>query len=92
MIDYCKLAKLIIPVVVTVVGGVHCEVCFENLDNEVVDFRVIRNATIVFPKLLDYLRGKGEFPRGILKYKQEVEKSDLPPFDFYFPIPRPKPD
>ena len=34
MIRYCRMAKQMIPGIVTVAGGVHCEVCPEDLDDE----------------------------------------------------------
>ncbi len=87
MIHYCQLAKKINSDITTIVGGVHCEVCPADLDNEFVDFRVIRNANIVFPLLLLYVRDKGDFPKGILRPQEQISESELPPFDFYFPIP-----
>ena len=88
MISYCAIAKAINPAIVTIVGGVHCEVCPDDLDNEFVDFRVVRNATTVLPKLLDYVRGRGEVPIGVLRAGQLHVAPKLPPFDFYFPYPR----
>ena len=87
MIHYCQLAKKINPDIISIVGGVHCEVCPADLDNEFVDFRVIRNAIIVFPLLLEYIRGKGDFPKGTLRPQEQLSELELPPFDFYFPIP-----
>ncbi len=87
MIAYCKTAKTINPAIVTIVGGVHCEVCPDDLNDESVDFRVVRNATVAFPQLLDFLRGEKYFPSGILRYSEQFLPSELPPFDFSFPIP-----
>jgi len=53
-----------------------------------VDFRVVRNATRVFPLLLDHIRGKGELPNGVLKHNQQLDSAKLPEFDFYYPMPR----
>ncbi len=41
-----------------------------------------------FRPLLDHLRGRGEVPKGVLLPGGRVEASDLPPFDFTFPIPK----
>jgi len=87
MIHYCQVAKKINPDIITIVGGVHCEVCPADLDNESIDFRVIRNAGIVFPLLLEYIRGKGDLPKGILRPQEQLLQSELPLFDFYFPFP-----
>jgi len=87
MIQYCQLAKKIIPDIITIVGGVHCEVCPADLDNESVDFRVIRNASIVFPLLLEYIRDKEDLPKGILRPQEQLFQSELPLFDFHFPLP-----
>jgi hypothetical protein len=55
--EYCQLAKKLIPKVVTVVGGVHCEVCPEDFSHRSIDFRVVRNATSVFTQLLNHIDG-----------------------------------
>jgi radical SAM superfamily enzyme YgiQ (UPF0313 family) len=87
MIRYCRVAKQIFPGIVTVVGGVHCEVCPEDLNDDSIDYRVVRNATSVFPQLLDHIAGRGDLPRGILKPGQHISPSELPSFDFSFPVP-----
>ena len=87
MIGYCKEAKSINPDIVTIVGGVHCEVCPDDLDSEYIDFRVVRNATTIFPKLLEYIKGDGGLPAGVLQPNEAVSQSMLPQFDFYFPFP-----
>ena len=87
MIGYCRTAKAINPSVTTVTGGVHCEVCPEDLEDGSIDFRVVRNATRSFPTLIEYLEGEESFPAGILPKNEKVSPSDLPPFDFYFPYP-----
>lgn len=87
MIRYCRVAKQLIPGVVTVVGGVHCEVCPEDLNDEYIDYRVVRNATSVFPMLLEHIAGKCDLPWGILRPGQQASPSELPPFDFSFPVP-----
>jgi radical SAM superfamily enzyme YgiQ (UPF0313 family) len=87
MLDYCRRAKKLLPGIRTVVGGVHCEVCPEDFDSEWVDFRVVRNAAIVFPQLLDHLEGKGPLPPGVLSHGQALDSVQLPPLDFSVPFP-----
>lgn len=87
MKEYCGIAKILIPQIVTIVGGVHCEVCPDDLDNEFIDFRVVRNATTVFPLLLEHLKGKANLPLGVFRYEEKSDPSLLPPFDFSYPIP-----
>ncbi len=85
MIQYCEVAKSINPNTHTVAGGVHCEVCPDDLNHPAIDFRVVRNATTVFPQLLGYIKGQNKFPEGILKVNDIA--GNLPEFDFTFPIP-----
>ena len=87
MIRYCQTAKALHPFIISIAGGVHCEVCPEDLDDDSVDFRVVRNATRSFPDLLDFLGGRKSFPAGVLQKNEKIHPSQLPPFDFYFPIP-----
>ncbi len=87
MIAYCATAKKMNPQVTTIVGGVHCEVCPEDLDNSAVDYRVVRNATTTFPQLIRYLHGTDKKPDGVFRPDEKVVKADLPPFDYTFPIP-----
>jgi radical SAM superfamily enzyme YgiQ (UPF0313 family) len=87
MIRYCRVAKQLIPDIVTIAGGVHCEVCPGDLDDRAIDFRVVRNATIVFPGLMEHLTGRAELPGGILLPDQAPERVHLPDFDFQFPLP-----
>lgn len=87
MISYCASAKRLLPDVVTLVGGVHCEVCPADLNTECIDFRMVRNAVTQFPRLLEYLKGRVEMPSGILRYGDVLGQVSLPAFDFSFPIP-----
>ncbi len=87
MKEYCRAAKEWRADVVTVVGGVHCEVCPDDLDDPSVDFRVVRNAATVFPRLLDHLRGRDGLPECVLRAGAVVEDRGLPPFDFSIPMP-----
>ena len=86
MIDYCRIAKNNNPQTKTIVGGVHCEVCPDDLNSEFVDYRVVRNATISFPGLIAFIKNKGEFPEGVLRSGEKYEPSLLPELDFYFPV------
>jgi len=88
MVAACKLAKQLDPRTTTVVGGVHCEVCPEHLDDPAIDYRVVRNATSVFGPLLDHIKGRAELPAGVLRPGERVDDVKLPAFDFSFPRPR----
>lgn len=87
MKDACRLAKRIDPGVRTVVGGVHCEVCPEDLDDPAVDLRVVRNAATSFGALLDHLRSAGPLPGGVLRPGERREPGALPPLDLRLPRP-----
>lgn len=87
MIRYCRIAKTINPEIKTIVGGVHCEVCPKDLDDNDVDFRVVRNAAVVFPLLLEHIQGRADLPEGVFRSNEKVSPAALPPFDFSFPIP-----
>jgi radical SAM superfamily enzyme YgiQ (UPF0313 family) len=87
MINYCQCAKGINPGIITVAGGVHCEVCPQDLNDESIDYRVVRNAVLVFPQLLEYLENGKLFPKGVLRYNEQLLLDELPPFDFSFPLP-----
>lgn len=87
IIEYCTIAKIHFPKIITITGGVHCEVCPEHLDNSVIDYRVIRNATRAFPLLLKHLKGHTALPAGVLRSGEPSPKDVLPEFDFFFPFP-----
>ncbi len=87
IIDYCKEAKQIKPEIVTITGGVHCELFPEDINHESIDYRVIRNATKTFPVLIDHISGMVDMPKGVLKTNQNLNGSTLPDFDFYYPQP-----
>ena len=87
MINYCHRAKEINRRIITVAGGVHCEVCPQDLNDASIDYRVVRNATTVFPQLLDYFENGKLFPKGVLKDNEQLLPAELPVFDFTFPIP-----
>ncbi len=88
MIDYARKAKECCPGAVTVAGGVHIEKFPEDIDSPYIDFRVVRNATRVFPLLLDHIRHGSPLPAGVLARGETVADHPLPDYDFYFPFPR----
>lgn len=87
IINYCKEAKKIKPNIHTVAGGVHIEKFPEDIEHESVDFRVVRNATRSFPRLIDFLSGNGAFPTGVLKTKELMDETILPDYDFFTVVP-----
>jgi radical SAM superfamily enzyme YgiQ (UPF0313 family) len=87
MVAYCAAAKRLDPRIVTIVGGVHCEVCPDDLDHPAIDYRIVRNATTTFGPLLARLRGTGAVPPGVYAAGEPVTPASLPPFDFTFPRP-----
>lgn len=87
MLQYCKTAKSINPQIKTIIGGVHCEVCPDHFKDDSVDYRVVRNATTVFPELLNHIEKNSTLPAGILSKGEIFNENLLPPFNFYYPIP-----
>lgn len=87
IISYCKTAKNILPDITTIVGGVHCEVCPEDFENDAVDFRVVRNAAVNFTGLLNHIELKTELPEGVFCKGDTLENKTLPAFDFRVPFP-----
>ena len=87
MIAYCEMARHISNHIITIAGGVHCEVCPEDLDHEAIDFRVVRNAARIFTDLLNHIDKKTELPKGVLKKGESPENVQLPEFDFRVPFP-----
>jgi hopanoid C-3 methylase len=87
IIEYCRQAKSLLPGIVTVTGGVHVEKFPEDIDSEYIDFRVVRNAAIIFPQLIEHINGFAELPKGVLKPKELLVESLLPEYDFSVPIP-----
>jgi radical SAM superfamily enzyme YgiQ (UPF0313 family) len=82
LIAYCEQAKARNPRVITVAGGVHCEVCPADLDHPAVDYRVVRNAATVFSPLLEAIRGHGATPAGVLRPGESLDTAVLPARDF----------
>ncbi|WP_289053539.1 B12-binding domain-containing radical SAM protein [Carboxylicivirga marina] len=87
MRDYCHEAKLFNSTIKTIVGGIHVEKFPEDLDTDFIDFRVIRNATSVFPDLIEHIKGSAELPPGILKKRETYTESSLPDYIFKAVIP-----
>ncbi len=87
MIDACRRAKVRSDRIVTMVGGVHCEVVPEDLDDPAIDFRVVRNAVTVFPRLLDHVANGAPLPPGVLRPGQACDPDALPPMDFAYACP-----
>lgn len=87
MIDHCRQAKQFNPSVITIAGGVHCEVCPGDLDSEHIDYRVVRNATRAFPQLLEHITQNGSLPPGVLRKGEKPVTGSLPPYDFFMPLP-----
>jgi len=90
IIRYCKIAKEINYRIITIVGGVHIEVVPEDLDNVYIDFRVVRNATTEFPKLIKHLKFEEKLPKCVFKHKEKVEFNKLPEINFHYPLPNRK--
>lgn len=87
MIDACHRAKVRDDRIVTVVGGVHCEVVPGDLDHRDVDFRVVRNAVTAWPALLNHVANGSPVPPGVLRPGQAMDESSLPPLDFAWARP-----
>ena len=87
MISYCETAKRISAKIFTIVGGVHCEVCPEDFEHEAIDFRVVRNAAVIFTDLLNHIEFNSELPRGTMVKGDRPENMKLPAFDFRVPFP-----
>jgi len=87
ILEYCRAAKEISDKIVTIVGGVHCEVCPEDFDDPFVDYRVVRNAAQVFTRLLDHIEKGTGLPPGVFKQGDIPENIQLPAFDFHLPFP-----
>lgn len=84
---YCAIAKGHNPGVVTVVGGVHCEVCPEDLDLPAIDYRVVRNPVTAFPRLLEHVESGTGIPAGVLVRGQALDEAGLPALDFNYVAP-----
>jgi hopanoid C-3 methylase len=87
IISYCKSAKLISNKIITIVGGVHCEVCPDDFEHESIDFRVVRNAAVIFTDLLNHIDKKTELPEGVFRKEDSLENTTLPKYNFSVPFP-----
>lgn len=87
IIDYCRKTKEINKNTITIVGGVHIEKYPEDINDETIDYRVVRNATRTFPQLIKYISGDVYFPKGVLKTNELLNEELLPDYDFFVPIP-----
>ncbi len=85
--EYCLAAKAFNSRIHTVVGGVHCEVCPDDLDLPGIDFRVVRNPVTMFPQLLDHLDLGADAPTGVLASGQACIQTELPALDFNYATP-----
>lgn len=87
IISYCRTAKEIDGNIITIVGGVHCEVCPEDFEHEAIDYRVVRNAALIFTDLLNLIENKAGLPKGVFCKEDTHENTTLPAFDFHVPFP-----
>jgi hopanoid C-3 methylase len=87
IISYCESAKRIADTILTIVGGVHCEVCPEDFEHEAIDYRVVRNAAVIFTDLLNHIDKKTELPKGVFCKDDSLSKTALPAFNFAIPFP-----
>ncbi len=85
--EYCQRAKLLRPEIITVTGGVHTELFPEDIDHAAIDYRVVRNAVAVFPKLLLSILAGDPPPPGVLKQGESCNRALLPEHDYQYIIP-----
>jgi len=87
IISYCRIAKKISDQIICITGGVHCEVCPEDFEDEAVDFRVVRNAGAVFTDLLNHIENNVALPAGVFRKGDSLQNTALPAFNFHVPFP-----
>lgn len=87
ILSYCESAKKIASTTITIVGGVHCEVCPQDFEHTSIDFRVVRNAGVIFTDLLNHIDKNTELPQGVFRKEDTLENSTLPAFNFAIPFP-----
>jgi len=87
MLKMCEQAKTFNPNIKTIVGGVYIEKLPEKINSSYIDYRVVRNALSAFPKLINYIGQKGDFPEGVLRRDETLDESILPNYDFNVLIP-----
>ncbi len=86
ILEYCRIAKEKHSLI-TIAGGVHIEKFPEDIDNQYIDYRIVRNATTAFPNLIKYICKKSDFPVGVLRSGEKLNEDKLPDYDFYVPVP-----
>lgn len=87
MLKISQKAKEVNSKIIIVVGGVYIEKLPEKINSPFVDYRVVRNALLEFPKLLNYIENRGEFPLGVLRIDEILDETTLPDYNFSVPIP-----
>lgn len=87
MLKISQKAKEVNSKIIIVVGGVYIEKLPEKINSPFVDYRVVRNALLEFPKLLNYIENRGEFPLGVLRIDEILDETTLPEYNFSVPIP-----
>ncbi len=87
ILNTCKAIKSFNHKIVTIVGGVHCELNPEHFSSDFIDYRVVRNAVTVFSSLIEHISGHEILPKGILEKKAPMIKHQLPEIDFKTIIP-----
>ncbi len=87
IISYCQSAKKISNKIICIVGGVHCEVCPEDFENEAIDYRVVRNAATIFTDLLNHIENNFALPQGVFRHEDSIQNTSLPAFNFQVPFP-----
>jgi len=85
--NICNAAKSHNKRIITIVGGVHCEVCPDDFNYPSIDYRVVRNAVTVFPKILDHIEYGKDLPAGVLRSGQNLHEEELPLIDFNYVTP-----
>jgi radical SAM superfamily enzyme YgiQ (UPF0313 family) len=85
--EFCREIKEKNPQIITIAGGVHIEKIPECVDSVFVDYRVVRNAVDVFPKLLQHIETGAPFPEGVLRKHEMLNEKQLPDYKFDVPIP-----
>jgi hopanoid C-3 methylase len=87
IISYCEKAKKISSKIICIIGGIHCEVCPEDFEHETIDFRVVRNAAVIFTDLLNHIDKNEHLPKGVFRKGDSLDNTILPAFDFHIPFP-----
>lgn len=85
IIHYCDTVKNINPKTITVVGGVHCEVCPEDFEAKSIDYRVVRNGGVNFTALLNHIDNGSILPLGVLQKGDKLMTKHLPDYNFNIP-------